>query len=392
MNSLRTTIRFLIIVVFLILLVFLSIFLFKLIPKAVNQLATASLSVTGLNNTGENLNNKTSEIATTTGSLNGSVITSNTGNNDSQIQILDKNSNTKTNTVIKKVYYPVYQTPSTGATLSGYKNIKISLLSLGIIDRNSGQFIATNSFNRNDVVSVRYKIENTKDTNTGSFDIRVDMPTSNVNDRTRYHSLNLTGYDAYQVEARFDGIDNSSTPIVKIYTDINNQVSETDESDNSLSVSLNSVNNNYNNNTCYYSNGNYYNCNNNYNNNNGNGTSNLYISSIEIGKIVNNEFKTQNSFVYGDKVALRVRVRNNGDYFSNTWSTRTTFYAYGTYKTVVTDNERPVNNNEESIILIQTNDTIGRGNTSFNVTIDSNNTIYESNENDNNSSISVYTY
>ena len=44
------------------------------------------------------------------------------------------------------------------------------------------------------------------------------------------------------------------------------------------------------------------------------------------------------------------------------------------------------------LILIQTNDTIGRGNTSFNVTIDSNNKIYESNENDNYSNITVYTY
>ena len=369
--------------------VFLSIFLFKLIPKAVNQLANASLSVTGLNT--EN-NKKTSEIATTTGSLNGSVISSNnTEDTDSQIQILDKKSetNTKTNTVIKKVYYPVYQTSNT-ITSSGYKNIKLSLLSLGIIDKYTGQFIATNSFNRNDVVSVRFKIENTKDTSTGSFNIRVDMPALNNNDRTRYQTLNLTGYDAYQIEARFDGIDNTYNPVVNVYADINNQVSETDESDNSLSVSLNNVNNNYNNN-CYYSNGYYYNCNNN-NNNNGI-TPNLYISSIELGKMVNNEFKAQNSFMYGDKVALRVRVRNSGGYFADSWSTRTTFYdTYGTYKTITTDNERPVNTNEESVILIQTNDTIGRGNTSFNVTIDSNNKIYESNENDNYSNITVYTY
>ena len=83
-NTLRTFIRFIIIAVFLILLVFLSITLFKLIPKGINQLATASLSLTGIvdenektSTTTENKINKS--VNRTTSGLNG-VINKNEGN------------------------------------------------------------------------------------------------------------------------------------------------------------------------------------------------------------------------------------------------------------------------------------------------------------------------
>jgi len=409
MNTLRTFIRFALILIFLILLVVLSIFLFKLIPKGINQLATASLSLTGLEEATTTVNplieNRIPQpVATTTGGLNGVISTpTNTGG----ITILENTP--KTITTVKRtytapsrtVYYPIY-------TKSGYKNIKVSLISTGIIDRNSGQFVSTNSFNTNDVISIRYKLENDQDTDTGFFTMRVDMPALDANDRVMYKSLTIPGNSAYQVEARFDGIDVNSSPVVRVYTDTGNQVSETNESDNTLSVTLNNIINNYNynnNNNCYWLNGYYY-CNSNNNNNNcyyqngyyncdSNNTyqPNLTISSIEVGKMINNSFSPQTNFIYGDRVALRVRVRNNGGTFTNNWSTRTTYSdTMGTNRSTVTDNERPINPGAETLLVIQSLDTLNRGTTILNFNLDSNNNVYESNESDNNASVNVYVY
>ncbi len=406
MNTIKTIVRFGLILVFLILLVFLSVFLFKLIPKGINQLATASLSITGLEKeatTTPSIEDRIPQpVATTTGGLNGVIQNPNTQSGG--ITILDsKPTNVKkvyTNTAPKTVYYPVY-------TRSGLKNIKVTLISTGIIDRYSGQFVSTNSFNTNDVVSIKFKIENDQDTDTGIFSIKVDMPAANYNDKVRYQTMSISGNTAYQVEARFDGIDRNIDPTVRIYADYGSQVAETNESDNILSVTLNNINNNYNN--CYYSNGYYYNCGSNYNNNNNcyysngylvcnnnynnNYDSNLQIISVEPGKMVNNEFSSQTNFVYGDRVALKVRVRNTGGSFSQTWSTRATYSdTTGSNRYVTIDNERGMNNGEERVLIIQTNSTLNRGTTLFNVSVDSNNTIYETNEGDNNASVNIYTY
>lgn len=407
-NTLRTFIRFALILVFLILLVFLSMALFKLIPKGINQLATASLSVTGLNElstTTPVIEDRIPQpVATTTGGLNGVINTPNT--NTGGITILEAKPIVKRvyipTTTTKTVYYPVQ-------TQSGLKNIKVSLLSTGIIDRYTGQFTNTNSFNTNDVVSIRYRVENTSDTNIGSFMLKADMPATNYSDRTRYTNLDLPAYSAYQVEARFDGINTSITPVVTVYADANNNITETNESDNTISVTLNNVtnNNNYNNN-CYYYNGQYYNCGSNYNNNNNcywsngyytcnqndqNYSPNLSIISIEAGKMVNNEFTSQTNLMYGDRVALKVRVRNSGGNFTNSWSTRTTYSdTTGANRYVVTDNERGMNAGEEKVLIIQTTDTLNRGTTHMNFSLDTNNTIYETNENDNSASVTVYIY
>ena len=109
--------------------------------------------------------------------------------------------------------------------------------------------------------------------------------------------------------------------------------------------------------------------------------------------MVNNEFSSQTNFVYGDRVALKVRVRNTGGSFSQTWSTRATYSdTTGSNRYVTIDNERGMNNGEERVLIIQTNSTLNRGTTLFNVSVDSNNTIYETNEGDNNASVNIYTY
>lgn len=354
-NTLRTIIRFAIIVVFLILLVLLSIALFKLIPKGINQLAETTLSLTG--NTAATTSNS---VATTTSGLNIISYNSKKGSADA-----------KTDTAVKTVYVnkPVYYTDNTSIR-TGLKNIKVTL---------------TDYYTSGNTTVVRYKLINEQDTATGPFNMRVEMPAINYLDRVKHmNDINLNGYSAYEVEARFTGLDTSVTPIVRIYADTNNQVNETDESDNYLAVRINNVTYNYNNcnyyNNCYYDNNNYL-------------SPNLTISSIETGKMISNSFSPQTNFVYGDTIALRIRVKNTGGSFTKNWSTRTYFYDMnGIYRSVVTDNELPLNSNGEVDLIVQTNNNFNRGNTVFNFSLNTNNTVYESNYNDNSASVSAWVY
>lgn len=413
MNILRTIIRFAIILIFLVLLVFLSITLFKLIPIGINQLATSSLSLTNLASDDTSMDKKNDQpVATTTGGLNG-VITQNLGDiiiSEPKPIVTTTNTSNTTKTPTKVVYvekpvyypqttyYPTYVTPR----VSGLKNIKTTLTAVGTIDRYSGQFFATNSFNINDTVSVKYKISNGEDSATGPFSMRVEMPALDSNDQTKYiNNINIPARSSYDVEARFDGINTYNNAVVRIYTDTNNQVSETNEGDNNLFVTLNNVlgGNNNNNcnyyNNCYpYNNCTYYNQNNtNCNNNNNYSNANLTISSIQTGRIVNGVFYTQNNFNVGDIVTIKLRVRNTGGSFTNTWSTRTTYYdnnGSGNFREKITTGERYLGSNEETTLTYSI-ENINRGNTTFNINIDSNNNVYETNEGDNSTSVNIYT-
>ena len=370
----------------------LSIALFKLIPKAVNQLATASLTLTG----GEKatttvpvtVDRNPQPVATTTGGLNGAVTNSGT-------IVISPNKTTtptpvKTTYVPTKTYYPTYLP---APVKSGRKNIKVVLSSIGVIDRYTGQYRVTNTFDTSDTVSVRYIISNSEDTDTGLFSMRVEMPATNSNDQVRYiNNLNIEGNSAYSVEARFDGINTTYSPAVRIYTDVNNQIAETNEGDNTLTVNLNSNNNNNGNNgnngnNCYYSNGTYYNCNNN------NGNANLIVTAIETGKMVNGNFYSQTSFSYGDTIGIRMRVRNTGGTFSNYWSTRASFYDSTTNnpRNFDTGSQAPLGAGNETSYTFQA-DGLARGTVTINVIADSNGNVSETNEGDNSSTATVYVY
>ncbi len=399
----RTIIRFAIILVFLVLLVFLSITLFKLIPLGINQLATASLSLTGLDKDATTtvpvtIDRIPQSVATTTYGLNG-TITQNVGDiiistttNTSAVKPTTPVTVYKPTTVYrpKIVYYPPTPVYTPTYVYTGRKNIKTTLLAIGVIDRYSGQFVATNSFTTDDTISVKYKISNDHDTATGPFSMRVDMPAIASADRVKFiNNINIPGRSSYNVEARFNGIDTSTTPILRVYADINGNVVETDENDNNLSVNFNVVNNN----NCNYYNQNNTNCNNNcnyYNNCNNTTSPNLIISSIQAGRISGGSFSNQSSFNYGDRIYIRMVVRNIGGTFTNNWSTRNTYTdTNGIQRTLTTNSERPLASGEEMTVTYEV-DSLTRGNTTFNINIDSNGNVYESNENDNVTTLGVY--
>ncbi len=395
MEILRTIIRFLVIIIAIAILVFLSITLFKLIPRGINQLASATVSL-----------GKTETIATTTptqpvaqpapvtdNGLNGIYTT------QGDIVILE---NAPAKAPVKTVAKPVVKTPTytyynPTPVLSGRKNLRVSYSTMGVIL--NGQFVARNTFTTEDTISVRFLVLNEQDSPTGSYSMRVEMPAREYDDKVKVlNNLNsIPGGSSYSVEARFSGVDLSQgTPIVRIYLDTENQVAESNESDNTVAVEIKNISNtyynntnyNYNYNNCDYS-GNYsynYNCNNNYStgyNNNNSYSPNLSIVSLEVGRVINGSFYSQSYVNYGEKLAVRARVRNNGGYFSNSWSSKISLVDSNGYtRDFIPGSDNGLASGSESTILYEI-DSLTRGTNRITFMADTSNAVSESNEGDN---------
>lgn len=431
MSILRIIIRFLIIAIAIGLLVFLSISLFRLIPAGINQLASATVS---LGQKKSLTQATTTETTTTQNNPTVAPVTEDglTGVYDTKgdIVILDGNSKNATskNTTPAKTPTKTSYTPSTKTYYTTYiptiynpnqyiptglKNLKITFTSIGVIK--NGQYVRTNTFNRSDTVSMRFTVLNEEYSSTGTWGMRVEMPASLGADKVKIlNNLDsIPGESSYTGEVRFDGVDTSQgVPVIRIYLDIYNEVSESNENDNTLFVELrNVINNNYYDNTYYnntYDSNYYHNCfngtyyytcnsNNNwydsgYNNGNNGSTPNLYITSLELGKIVNGSFVGQTTFNYGDRVVVKAHVRNNGGYTNTSWETRLNIYDANNFnRDVSTGSQSPLYSNGETVVTYEL-DNLARGNNRLTFYADSQNNIYESNENDNTMQQNIQVY
>ncbi|MEN9604419.1 MAG: hypothetical protein RJB39_104 [Candidatus Parcubacteria bacterium] len=451
MNILRNILRFGLIAILIGLLVFLSIKIFKLIPKAINNLASATVSLGELNDDKPATTTVVVQqpTPTTADGLNGVVIQPTPVNPVPVNPTPTTTTATPTPTQINQPTqptYPTYQTnPTPTQTTTKYvyptytryyypapvattKNLKLVLTSIGIINSN-GQYVVTNSFNSSDTVSVRFKILNEEGGATGPWTMRVVMPAAEYNDRTKIlnNLSTIPGQSSYTAEARFTGIDMSQgNPTVYIYADPENQINESNENDNVLTVRLPNVqvyqpiyqypiNNN---NSCYWQNGYYYCANNGYNNynngynnsnqcysasygyytcntdngwNNGqSGTPNLMISTIETGRMINGSFYQTTTIPYGERVAVRALVRNTGGYFNNSWSVRLAMNNQGTgYRELNSAYQSPLQLGGETYVYFEVDNLI-RGNQTMTMTADAGNNVSEVDENDNSKTINVY--
>ncbi len=452
MQILRTIVRVFIITIAVGLLIFLSVSLFKLIPAGIEQLASATVSLgkrTSLNTATTTDTQRTAQPAPVSeDGLNGvydskgdivildeRTVSTSSSNTTAQPASTPRKS-TRTYTTYRttysstgNTYYNPNDVPPEEQSPNGGKNLKVTFASIGVI--RNGQFIKTNTFNTNDTVSMHFTIINEEDTPTGPWAMRVEMPALASADKVKVLTNldSIPGESSYTGEVRFDGIDLSQgAPVIRVILDIYNQVAERNENDNILAVQLNNVTNNsyyYNNyNNCTngtYYNG-YYSCNNPYYTNNTNcanggyynngyytcytnwydntgyynnnyGTSpNLYISSLEIGRIINGSFYAQTTFNYGDQITVRAHVRNNGGYTNNSWISRLNIYDANNYSRDISNGtESPIAANGESVITY-TVDGLARGSNRLTFYADSSNNISESNESDNSSQINVQVY
>lgn len=447
MNILRNILRFGLIAILVGLLVFLSIKIFNLIPKAINNLASATVSLGDLNDEKPATTTAVAQqpTPTTADGLNGvilqptPVVTAtptptqvNQPTTPTPTPTYQPTTPTRTETryvyptTYTRYYYPVQPTK---------KNLKLTLSSIGIINTN-GQYVVTNSFNSNDTVSVRFKIINEEGAPTGPWSMRVTMPAAEYNDRVKVltNLSTIPGESSYTAEARFTGVDMSQgSPTVYIQADPENQISESNENDNTLSVRLPIVQTYYptpvypsypyynNGNNCYISNG-YYVCPNNYNNNyyynddyynnhygqcysaaygyytcnNSNnsggytGNPNLTISTVETGRLINGSFYQATTIPYGERVTVRALVRNTGGYFNGSWIARLGINNQGTgYREQNSGYQPPIQAGGEVYVYFDIDNLI-RGNQTFTIQADAQNNVSEVNENDNSKTVNIY--
>lgn len=342
----KTLLRVVVIAIIIIILILLSIGIVRVVPKILNSIANASLSMgslldtrssttttqTGTNGTTNSTTTVTGTVATsTTGGFSIRDLTNlptqsgnnyvppaggvSTSTNTSVNTNTGTNSSTNTNSSSNTTNNSNTNNPQS-ATI-GASDIAVEITSKGIIDKNTGRFVATNTFTSSDMIVVKFKIENRGQFATGVWSARVDMPSTNTNDKVKLLNNNksLPAGVAITGEARFNnGI--AGSPSISITVDTNNTTQDTNRGNNTVSIPLNISNIGGNTGTNYpsYSNPSYPTY---------TGAADLQIRIISTGMVNQYGQYTANSFArYGEKAAVQFEVSNLGGTATGNWAWR----------------------------------------------------------------------
>lgn len=391
-----------------VILIFVSISIVRLVPKALNSLANASLSIGSLLDTQKGLNTESNSSATSTSlSIRELTNQSNTGSVDytpsnPTTSIISGNTSgvgstddagvkTNTNKSTSISSSPISNSNSnrtistTGSTI-GSSDIAVEILSKGIIS--NGIFVPTNNFTTGDVVVIKFKVENRGQYATGRWSARIDMPSYNNVDkvRTLNNIASLPAGTAVTGEARFDNpiAGNTSASIV---VDTAQTTQDTNRSNNTATVSISTTGTNTGTN---YTNGT---------------QADLQVKIISTGSINQfGQFTPNTSPRYGEKVAVQFEVSNIGGTNTPIWSWRADVSGAIT-NTYLSPSENALAPGS-SIRLVVGFDTYANStniygynnynysygysqNISFSIVVDSNNAIYESNEYNNTATASA---
>lgn len=408
-KPMRAALKIVIVAVILIFLVFLSIGIVRIVPKALNSLASASLSIGNVfsgddasstpdaagsanggnggtsaatttnangNNSGgfsiRDLTNPNSSSTpnwvptpgSNTGSANGSNSGSNASGNNSNT---GSHTGTVTNNESGQASNPNYRTV-------GRSDIAVTILSKGIISKANGQFVATNTFDANDIVVVKFKVENRGLYATGPWSARVDMPSNNAADRVRTLGpvSSLYAGSAITGEARFDNptVGNQN---VTIAVDTAGATQDTDRSNNVATAPIYTTGVN----TGGTGTGTY----------NPGTTGDLQTTILQTGTVnAYGQFVANAYPRIGEKVAVRFQVTNVGGTTIPAWTWRadlsgTTYNTYSSSEAALAPGQ--------SARIIVGFDTFNYGASTLTITADSSNQIYESNESNNTAAITL---
>ena len=414
----KTFLRILIIGAILLILVFLSIGIVRVVPKALSSLASATVSLGSFFN-GSNSSTKTNTDANTNGA-NISNNTNATSTNDAGFIVSTSTNSTGANATTTSysdllknkfgAYGPNSFIPKSGTNMSTYNtygsasganpstsgntgnasgaissacantgtsDIAVSIISKGIIDRTTGQFIETNTFSTNDTVSIKFKVENRGACATGAWNLRVQMPSTNSADQVRDFANNrsIPAGLAVTGQANFDS-PTTVSPVFSV-TVADNSGKDISSANNTASTALVVVNGTGGTGTgtggVIVT---------------GDGRADLAVRIVQIGTLgYNNVFIPQSNtsvFRPTDKVAVRFEVINQGKSASGPW----------TFRAEMTDapnaNKQYQNPQSEASIASggKTTFTIGfdnirTGNNSITIFADSLNQVNEFDENNN---------
>ncbi len=417
----KTFLRILIIGAILLILVFLSIGIVRVVPKALSSLASATVSIGSIfggNGTSTSSSYTSTTNSTSTTGTGGFIIIGNS--TSSAATTTNTNANTGVNSYGPNNYVPhpggtstgttgsngttgtgassnpAYSyagTGTTACTAAGAPDIAVTILSRGVVN-SAGQYVETNTFTTNDMVAVKFKVENRGTCATGVWSLNVQMPAQNSADQVR----NLTGNAALPAGAAVTGVANFTSPrlgastITLVVTDSSGR--DTTTANNTASASLSVIAgtniNNGGNGTGggYISNG--------VNGNfpvYGDGRPDLNVRVIQVGTLdYNNNFTPVSSqnFRVGTRIAVKFQVVNQGLSQSGPWSFRAEVNDANqprVYQDPQTENSIPAGG---SSIYTVSFDNLGFGAHTMNLYADNLNQVNEYNEGNNSYGVNFY--
>lgn len=119
----------------------------------------------------------------------------------------------------------------------GLPDLAVKINSVGVLNRNTNQFLYTNSYGVNDTIAVKFDVENLGGQSTGYWNMKIEIPTSNGTYQTYGPLSPIAPGQKTNFTIGFDNPNGGNQNII-ITTDYNNQISEYNNNNNSASQSI----------------------------------------------------------------------------------------------------------------------------------------------------------
>lgn len=368
-SPMRTFLRVLVVGGIIILLVFLSIGIVKIVPKVVSSLASATVSITSIfdgngtttpnQNTGgfEISNNNVPPAATTTTS------TVKTGTS---------------NTVVKN------PTTYTNNYSNGTPDLAVNIISRGVINSANGAYVETLNFTSSDTVVVKFKVENRGTAPTGNFNLSVAMPAGSSADRLRQITNvgSIPAGAAIEAQAVFTNPQVGTNLPITISADPSGLTRDSNRGNNVSSIGINVIQGS---NYPTYNNG----------NNTVYGQPDFVVQILQVGILDQfNRFVSTTNIPSNSRVAVQFKVINQGNNSSmtNGWFFRAEMTDYPNINKVYNSDIQAGLIGGQSVTYTLGFDNLRFGSNSITVYADSQNNIYETNENNNLGTINFNVY
>ncbi len=284
------------------------------------------------------------------------------------------NNNTSPKATSSSNANPNYSNPPTAG---GTADLVVRITAIGVRDRNTGVFTPTTDVNTNDRVTVQFQVDNIGSAPSGPWTLRAILPAVSPSDQTKYlyNQSSIPPGIALAGEVYFDYVQTGQNRLVQINIDPTDQLKELRKDNNMASITINATNSGV--------------------------TSNgvdLSVSILDTGIIdrSSGQYIQTSSINNGDRAGVRFQVTNNGSASSGTWvfrislpNSNNNYYSNNNFDT---DSTQPsLAGGESRIYTVGLDGLNNQSNNNIRITVDPNNNINETEENNNTASVNIYT-
>ena len=124
---------------------------------------------------------------------------------------------------------------------SGKSDLSIRLISTGIINRSTKQFVQTNTMGTGDEVGMRFEVKNIGTNVSGSWNLNATLPSVTSPNYNSDYQRSLNPGDRIEFTLGFDNPTNIGLISAYVSVDSSNTINESSEANNSLSIPFNIV-------------------------------------------------------------------------------------------------------------------------------------------------------